>query len=171
MEVGSYEIALIGIGGAVVGVLLGAWITYRFSLKLSDINVRREANRHLIATFHRELADIYPTPVNWPNDIQNYLSSKFTALQAAVGEFRHYLPAEEWEAFDKAWFNYYCSTGREVDKSCQSYLHYMNFVTTTSDQKTKKQDGQKTFKCNVDQILKFAKKTRRLHLIAGAGAF
>lgn len=35
----------------------------------------------------------------------------------------------------------------------------MNFVTTTNDQKTKKQDGQKTFKYNVDQILRFAKKT------------
>ncbi len=159
MEVGAYEIALIGVGGAVVGALLGAWIAYHFSLRLADINVRREANRRLIATFHRELADIYPTPVNWPDDIHNYLSSKFTTLQAVVGEFRHYLPVQEWEAFDSAWFNYYCSTGREVDKSCQSYLHYMNFESTTNDQEPQKQDGQKTFKHNVAQILKFAKKT------------
>jgi hypothetical protein len=159
VEVGAYEIALIGVGGAVVGALLGAWIAYHFSLRLADINVRREANRRLIATFHRELADIYPTPINWPDDIHNYLSSKFTTLQAVVGEFRHYLPVQEWEAFDSAWFNYYCSTGREVDKSCQSYLHYMNFESTTNDQEPQKQDGQKTFKHNVDQILKFAKKT------------
>lgn len=159
MEVGAYEIALISVGGTVVGALLGAWIAYRFSLKLSDINVRRDANRRLIATFHRELADIYPTPVNWPKVIDNFLRSKFSILQAAVGEFRHYLPAQEWEDFDRAWFNYYCSTGRDVDKSCQSYLHYMNFTTTTSDQKTIKQDGQKNLKDNVDNILKFAKKT------------
>jgi len=159
LEVGAYEIALISVGGTVVGALLGAWIAYRFSLKLSDINVRRDANRRLIATFHRELADIYPTPVNWPKVIDNFLRSKFSILQAAVGEFRHYLPAQEWEDFDRAWFNYYCSTGRDVDKSCQSYLHYMNFTTTTSDQKTIKQDGQKNLKDNVDNILKFAKKT------------
>ena len=159
MEVGVYEIALIGVGGTVVGALLGAWIAYRFSLKLADINARQEANRRFIATFHRELADIYPTPVNWPSHISRYLGEKFTTLQAAVGEFRNYLPVEEWEAFDSAWFNYYCSTGREVDKCCQSYTHYMNFETTTSDQETQKQDGQEEFKHNVDRILKFAKKT------------
>ena len=142
---------MIGVGGAVVGALLGAFIAYRFSLKLADINVRREANRRLIATFHRELADIYPTPVNWPKDIGNFLRSKFSILQAVVGEFRHYLPVKEWEAFDRARFNYYCSTGREVDKQSQNYEHYMNFINTTSDQKTTKQDGQKTLKYNVDQ--------------------
>ena len=159
MEVGAYEIALIGVVGAVVGALLGAWITYRFSLKLTDINVRREANHRLIAAFHRELADIYPTPVNWPDDIDNFLRSKFSILQAAVGEFRYYLPVQEWKDFDRAWFNYYCSTGRDVDKSCQSYLHYMNFTTTTSDKKTIKQNCKKNLKDNVDHILKFAKKT------------
>ena len=159
MEIGAYEIALIGVGGTVVGALLGAWIAYRFSLKLADINVRREANRRLIAVFHSELSDIYPTPVNWPKDIDNFLHSKFSILQAAVGEFRHYLPVHEWEDFDRAWFNYYCSTGRDVDKSCQSYLHYMNFITTTKDQKTTKQNGRKNLKDNIDRILKFAVKT------------
>ena len=159
MEVGAYEIAVIGVGGALAGALLGAWIAYRFSLKLANFNVKQEANRRLIAAFHRELADIYPTPVNWPKDIDNFLRSKFSILQAAVGEFRHYLPVQEWEDFDRAWFNYYCSTGRDVDKSCQSYLHYMNFTTTTSDQKTTKQNGLKNLKDNVDHILKFAKKT------------
>ncbi len=137
MEVEAYEIALIGVGSTIVGALLGAWIAYRFSLTLAEIKVRQEANRRLITTFHRELSEIYPTPVNWPKNIHDFLSSKFTSLQAAVGEFRHYLPVQEWEAFDSAWFNYYCSTGREVDKSCQSYLHYMNFETTTNDQEQK----------------------------------
>ena len=158
MEVGSYEIALIGVGGTVVGVLLGALISYCLSLRLANIRDRRDANRRLITTFYRELADIYPTPGNWPADIHSYLRTKFPTLQAAVGEFRYYLPVQEWEAFDSAWFNYYCSTGREVDKNCQSYLHYMNFVDTTNDQEPQKHDGQKTLKHNVDQILKFAKK-------------
>jgi hypothetical protein len=159
LEVGAYEIALIGVGSAVVGALLGAWIAYRFSLKLAESNVRREANRRLIAIFHRELADIYPTPVNWPEDIDNFLRSKFSILQAAVGEFRHYLPVQEWDDFDRAWLNYYCSTGRDVDRSCQSYLHYMNFITTTGDQKTTKQNGKKNLKDNVDNILRFTEKT------------
>jgi len=159
LEVGAYEIALIGVGGALVGALVGAWIAYRFSLKLADNNARREANRRLISAFHSELSDIYPTPVNWPNNIDSFLKSKFSKLQAAVGEFRHYLPIQEWQAFDTAWFNYYCSTGRDVDKSCQSYLHYMDFISTTSDHKTTKNDGQKNLKDNVDNILIFTKKT------------
>ncbi len=158
MEVGAYEI-LIGVGGAIIGALLGAWIAYLFSLKLADFNFRREANRRLIAAFHRELADIYPTPVNWPEDIDNFLRSKFSILQAAVGEFRHYLPVEEWDSFDRAWFNYYCSTGREIDKNYQSYSHYTNVTIATNDQEPYKQSGQKNFKYNVDQILKFTKKT------------
>ena len=158
MEVGAYEIALIGVGGTVNGALLGALITYRLSLKLADINARREANRRLIVAFHKELSDIYPTPVNWPENIDTFLRSKFSTLQAAVREFRHYLPVQEWKDFDRAWFNYYCSTGRDVDKSCQSYLHYMNFISTT-DQGTTKQNGQKNLKDNVDHILQFAKKT------------
>ena len=155
----AYEIALIGVGGALVGALVGAWIAYLFSLKLADNNFRREANRRLISTFHSELSGIYPTPVNWPNDIDSFLKSKFSNLQAVVGEFRHCLPIQEWQAFDTAWLNYYCFTGREVDKSCQSYLHYMDFVSTTSDDKTTKNDEKKNLKVNVDNILRFAKKT------------
>jgi hypothetical protein len=158
LEIGAYEIALIGIGGIVVGTLLGAWVAYLFSLKLADINFRREANRRLIAAFHSELTDIYPTTVNWPENIDTFLGSKFSILQAAVGEFRHYIPVYEWEDFDRAWFNYYCSTGRDVDRSGQNYLHYMN-LTMTSDQETTIQNGQKNLKDNVDNILKFAKKT------------
>ena len=159
MQVGAYEIALIGVGGAVVGALIGAWIAYRFSLEIANINARREANRHLISAFHRELADIYPTPVNWPKDIDSYLRSKFSSLQAAVGEFRHYLPIQEWEDFDRAWFNYYCYTNRDVDRTCQSYLHYIDSITTTSDQKIITENGKIKFKYNVDNILSFAKKT------------
>lgn len=159
MELGPYEIALIGVGGTIVGTLIGAWIAYRFSIKLSEINARREANHRLINAFHRELSEIYPTPVNWPEDIDNFLRSKFSNLQAAVGEFRHHLPCGELAGFDNAWFKYYCSTGREVDKSCQSYLHYMNFISSTNDQKETKQDGKNNLKANVDNILKYAKRT------------
>ncbi len=162
MNIGAYEIALIGIGGTIVGAILGAWLTYRFSLNLSDINDRREANRKFLSTFHNELSDIYPTPVNWPDDIDSYLRSKFKFLQAAVGEFRHYLPIDEWDSFDKAWFNFYCSTGREIDKECQVYHNYMPFrgTSTVNGKKVTKDNSQTykvTFKYNVDQILKFAK--------------
>ena len=157
MEVSAYEIALIGVGGTIVGALIGALISYRFSLELANRNFRRAVNDRLITAFHKELGGIYPNPADWPKDIDKFLRSKFSSLQAAVGEFRQYLPAHEWEAFDKAWFNFYCSTGREVDKYCQSYLHYVDFISTTTNQETTRQDGKGNFIRNVDQILKFAK--------------
>lgn len=164
MNLEAYEIALIGVGGTIVGALLGAWLTYLFFLNLSEINNRREANRKFLSTFHNELSDIYPTPVNWPDDIDSFLRSKFNFLQAAVGEFRHHLPLDEWDAFDKAWFDFYCSTGREVDKNCQVYYHYMPFISTSivnGKEVTEDtlQTYKETFKYNVDLLLKFAKKT------------
>ena len=156
MEIGAYEIALIGVGGTIVGALIGAWIAHRFSLKLFELTIRREANRRFISVFHQELSDIYPTPVNWPNDIHGFLSCKFPALQAAVGEFRHYLPVDKWEAFDNAWFSYYCSTDREIDKTCQVYHHYTDCETLDGNI-AQIQDGRKNLKSNVDKILRFAK--------------
>lgn len=163
MNIGAYEIALIGIGGTIIGAIIGAWLTYRFSLYLSDINDRREASRKFLSTFHNELSDIYPTPVNWPENIDSFLRSKFKFLQAAVGEFRHYLPTKDWDSFDEAWFKYYCSTGREIDRECQVYHQYMPFKGTSvvNGEMVIKDNSQKyktNFKYNVDRLLKFAKK-------------
>lgn len=164
MEPCYFGTALIGVGGAIIGALVGSWITYRFSINLADIIDRRKANHMFIRTFHKELADVYPTPVNWPEDMNRFLRSKFTILQAAVGEFRYYLPTKEWDCFDDAWFRFYCSTGREVDKQCQCYHHYMPFISTSIvNGKEVTVDNTKTykdtFKYNVDSLLKFAKKT------------
>jgi len=164
LKLGAYEIALIGVGGTTVDVLIGALLTYHFSLRLSEINAKRQASLRIISSFHQELSDIYPTPVNWPSDIDYFLRSKFTVLQAAIGEFRHHLPVDEWEGFDNAWFAYYCSTGRDVDRQCQSYLHYISGKgVSVVDGKQYTHDNTKTykriFKDNVDQILKFAQNT------------
>jgi hypothetical protein len=153
MLVYAYEIALISVGGTIIGT----WVGYKLSLQLSIINARREANLRLITTFHRELADIYPYPINWPKDIDAFLRSKFTALNAAIGEFRHYLPVGDYDSFDNAWFKFYCSTGREVDiKNCQSYHQYIAFED--------KPNFKETFKHNVDSLLIFAKKRQRKFL-------
>ena len=164
MNIGLYEIALIGVGGTIIGALLGAWITYRFALKLSIINNRQEANRKFLSAFHNVLSEIYPTPVSWPDDIDYFLRERFSLLQAAIGEFRHYLPTEEWDDFDKAWFKYYCSTEREIDKDCQVYHHYMPFkgesiINGKKITEDNTQTYKNNFKNNVEQLLRFAKKT------------
>jgi hypothetical protein len=156
MTLGNYEIALIGIGGTVIGVLIGCLLTYHFSLKHAERVQRLDANRKLVHTFTSELADVYPTAVNWPDDIDKFLRQKFPNLQAAVGEFRFYLPRREWGAFDNAWFDYYCSTGREVDKKCQAYHHYMNLSGVTNNVEYT-QNGHANLTKNIDHILTYAK--------------
>lgn len=160
---GTYDIALIGVGGTVIGTLIGAWISYKLSIQLADISSKKEATRKIISIFHSELSDVYPYPINWPDNIDNLLRSKFTILNSAVGEFRHCLSKEKQEEYDRAWFNFYNATGREIDnKNCQCYHHYMLFSGTSSaNGKEVEHDNTKTYKNNlkknVDAILEIVK--------------
>jgi hypothetical protein len=154
----SYEIALIGIAGTLLGTFVGALITYRLSVQLAKMNNRSDINKQLIHVFTTELADVYPTPVNWPADIERYLKEHFSNLQSAIGSFRLHLSEKERSSFDSAWLKYYCSTGREVDKNTQVYLDYISF-TSTSDNGESTIDGPLNLRINIDNILIFATKT------------
>ncbi len=157
MVLENYEIALIGLGSTIVGVLIGALLSYHLSRLQSDRIHRLAANQKLINIFTSELSDVYPTKVKWPENIDVHLKSKFSNLQAAIGEFRFYLPQSKWESFDKAWFNYYCSTGRDIDKGCESYLHYMDLTGSSSDAGDYVQDGHENLVKSVNRVLAFAK--------------
>ena len=104
------------------------------------------------ASVLRALNGLHPHHANWPRDggaIDPMLRSAFPALQAAVAEFRPFVPWWRRRAFDRAWFLYHCSTGRPVD--AQVYHHYMAF----SDQP----DPKATFHANVSRLLAFANAT------------
>jgi len=163
MNLDNYDIAIVGVAGIIIGTLLGAFVTYRLSLMLAENNRRQDANNRLIRTFANELAEVYPTPVNWPHNIDAFLKSKFNNLQAAICEFRNVLSPKEWANFDSVWFKYYCSTGRETDKNCQCYSHYIDTSGASIDKHGKieshTQIGREALKLNIDNILSFAKKT------------
>ena len=93
------------------------------------------------------LEGLYPSPARWPENIVAFLRSIFPKLQAAVADFRRSLPWYRRRAFDRAWFEYRCDTGREIDLQC--YHHYMGFLGQP--------DPKLTFKRNVDVLLSFAK--------------
>ncbi|MCR4318980.1 MAG: hypothetical protein NUV74_01415 [Candidatus Brocadiaceae bacterium] len=163
MNLSAYEIALISVGGTISGALMGAWISYKLAVQLTEISARREAARKILSTFHRELSEIYPYPIKWPENITVFLESKFAVLNAAVGEFRHYLPDKKRDNFDRAWFGFYNATGREIDnKNCQCYLHYIPFSgVSVVNGKEIHNDNTKTykedFKKNIDALLTFTK--------------
>lgn len=151
------ESSFIGFLYAVVGMLIGGLATHFLS---KDISRQNEFN-NAAATFRNkvltELSGLYPYPIKWPEEsihsignIASFLESKFTILNAAVSEFRDFLPPPKWDAFDNAWFSFYNATGRKIDnENCQCYHHYMPFGSNPN--------YKENFKHNVDQLLSFAK--------------
>lgn len=141
--------------------ILSVLIWGLIAFQIHRINAFRNASEKFRNIVLIGLKDIYPVPVNWPENIDIFLRFKFTVLQAAVKEFRGFLPCYKRKSFDRAWLNYYSSYG---DEHSQCYHHYMPFSgtsiengkeTTYSNTKIYKE----TFKHNVDSLLKFAKKT------------
>jgi len=104
------------------------------------------------ASVLRALEGLHPHHAKWPqnsNGIDPMLRAAFPALQTAVAEFRPFVPFWQRRAFDRAWHQYHCSTGRDID--AQAYHHYMAF----SD----KPDPKVTFHANVSRLLSFASAT------------
>jgi hypothetical protein len=110
-------------------------------------NAFRAASTKYRSTFLETLRQVYPHPVQWPANIDHFLRGVFPTLQAAVAEFRAFVPWYRRRSYDAAWFAYRCSTGREVDLQC--YHHYMGFGGDP--------DPKKMFKSNVDRLLSYAR--------------
>jgi hypothetical protein len=148
-----------------IGILVGLFgiiAAHRLVSYREKRNNFNNAAKVFTNVFHGELKEIYPIPANWPNNIDHYLRERFDNLSEAVGEFRDHLPHRKQKAFADAWFRFYCCTGREVDKACQCYHHYMPFSgVSVVDGKEGHEDNTKTykedFKKNVEALLKFAR--------------
>lgn len=135
------------------------WITYIavgsvLALLVHRLTIRRErkaAKRNAAANFraavHGALNDVYPLPVKWPDNIDHFLRRAFPALQAAVAQFRPFVPLWQRRAFDRAWYNYRSASGQK--KELQAYHHYMGFDSNP--------DPKGNFRRNVDALLSFAK--------------
>ena len=147
--------------GIIGAIALAIFVGY-----INSINHRKNRFAAVSAKFRNvfinELKEISPIPVNWSANIDEYLRSKFVILQAAIKEFGDLLPWHKRFFFYKAWVRYYCCTGRNVDKNCQVYHHYMASSGSSYDgKKYKEHDNtksyQENFKKNIDKLLSYAK--------------
>jgi hypothetical protein len=127
--------------------LLAALVGGLLLLQVHRLNAYRAGSTKFRAEVLSTLSGLYPSPVQWPSDIDASLRSKFAKLQAAITEFRPFLAWYRRRAFDRAWFAYRCATGREIDLQC--YHHYIAFCGQP--------DLQQSFKRNVDALLSFTK--------------
>jgi hypothetical protein len=89
------------------------------------------------------LSGLYPLPTSWPDNVDASLRQLFPALQRAVAAFRPYLPAWRRWAFDRAWNEYRCGTGRDID--LQNYHHYIGFQSNPNT--------KENFRRNIDRLL------------------
>ena len=90
MNFSPFELALINGGFLIAGVLLGAFITCKGALKLSDKNARREAGRRLREAFTPELATLHPVSGDkslTPAVIEERLRTAFPRHRVAILEF------------------------------------------------------------------------------------
>jgi len=130
-------VSLIGVGGA--------FAVQRFV-------AFKKASEDFRGSVLKSLEGLYPNPARWPkgtSEIEHLLRQKFPSLQLAVEQFREALPWWKRRGFDRAWKQYYCSTGREVDG--EVYHHYLGFGDTP--------EPKKVFRKNVSKLLSYARKT------------
>ena len=77
------------------------------------------------STVTGKLSSLYPLPTSWPSNPEPQLRAIFPDLQAAVSQFRPYVPWYRRKAFDRAWLQYRSAYLREIDVQC--YHHYIAF--------------------------------------------
>src|SRR5260221_13531034 len=99
---------------ALLVCFVGALVTFA----VQRHNAYRAASTKLRGTFTSTLADVYPLPVRWPGNVDAFPRNAFPPLQAAAAAFRPHLPWYKRRGFDQAWFEYLCSTGREINVQC-----------------------------------------------------
>lgn len=133
-------------------VVLLAFFSALILLYVHRRNAARTASVKFRNVLLTKLTGLYPVASNWPGNIHQHLESVFPDISAAVAEFRPYVPPWRRKAFDRDWFAYYCDTGREVDRNCQVYHHYMDF--TSPEQPVP--NGKQTFHRNVSRLLSYA---------------
>ncbi|PKV11256.1 hypothetical protein CVO74_20795 [Xanthomonas prunicola] len=96
---------------------------------------------------------MYPTPSNWPSNVDTRLRSVYPKLEQAVEAFRPHISWWRKRSFNHAWFLYRLGEeGREID--VQVYHQYMEFIEVGQPFI----DPQKVFKTNVHRLLTFAAK-------------
>jgi len=144
MNITPYGIALIGGGFTIVGVLIGALVTYLFSVKLANNNSKREAGRRLREAFVEELALLHPEHKQKDLDVEHILQEAFPKHSRAVTEYSYYLHNQDKQSFEEAWKKYY-----QVGGSVRFFDYYMSNDKITNP--------KECFVQRVNAILEFTK--------------
>jgi len=136
------------------GALIIAFIQLRFTAEMSKRDRFNAAAKEFTKVVMDELIGFYPTPTEWsdPVGMVSILEQKFPRLEQAVTEFRCHLCLLNRIRFDKAWHKYQNDYYKYLPYTGGYYRNgklVISHDTTTT--------YKKTFKENVDRLLKYAK--------------
>lgn len=152
MQLGAYEIAIIGVAGTIAGALIGAWITYRFALSLSQVAAEREAIIKFRAAFKEELLALDTALTENYIDTCDLLKAAFEKHRLAVFDFRPFLKGKRQEEFDQAWRNYY---GYDDDQNVK--LEFLLKYSGKGYGGEESRNRRAVAVANIEKLLEFAK--------------
>jgi hypothetical protein len=124
MDIGPYVIALIGVGGIIVGALLGAWIGFRLSVSLARIKEIERAKRRLREAFKTELLALSPSQHALGEDLPQFLERSFKKHREAIFDYSLYLKPKDKRELYKAWYAYYCIEEDQSETSIPFFEQY-----------------------------------------------
>jgi hypothetical protein len=158
IELSTSQLWLLGIAGACVAFLFQIWIGRH--------SRRAAASAKFRGRVLEALKGLYPIPSNWPTDhssIGRHLQSLFPELQAAVTEFRPFLPRREQRRFDEAWKIFRVGSDNPAELG-QAYWQYSphtmdGYVEGEKYHFDNTQTYKTDFKVNVDNLIAFARET------------
>ena len=153
MELGPYEIALIGVGGTIVGALVGTWVGYRLSLSLSKITAKQNAGQKLRGAFKDELLALNPSQYDLEEDVPNLLDRSFQKHREAIYDYAFHLEAREKEQFYQAWYTYYCPEQNRSETSIPFLEQYSCRGFTTAE----KHELMKKVRDRIEKIIEFTR--------------
>jgi hypothetical protein len=99
MEIGTYEIALIGVGATIVGSLVGTWMGYRLSISLAVITAKKHSELKLRDAFRNEILMLNPARHALEEDLPTFLQKAFDKHETAIFDFSFYLKPKQQRGF------------------------------------------------------------------------
>ena len=129
-----------------LGVFVGGFITYYFSVKLAAKQQRLISAANLRASFSYTISQMAIAQTDKNISIESLLVRTFPDLATAVETFRPFVHCKDRQAYQEAWENYY-----QVGRSVRFFDYYMK------DPLEKESKPYEVFTQRIEAFLKYAK--------------
>lgn len=139
------DLWLLGICGALIVILIGHLLNNVSNQK----NRFNEAAAKLRSVVITELNGLYPTPIDWPDNIAARLDRTLPAIQTAIAEFSHFLTDADCKSINATWDQYY--------KHCKQVIPDAFSDASIFYAEGKSKQAQEQFKAIIEHLLSFAK--------------